>query len=54
VYVNFGSITVMSHARLIEFAWSLARCGRPFMWVIRPDLVAGMMAVLPEEFVDER
>jgi hypothetical protein len=53
VYVNFGSITVMSRAHLIEFAWGLARCGRPFLWVIRPDLVAGETAVLPEEFVDE-
>ncbi|XP_047077994.1 7-deoxyloganetin glucosyltransferase-like [Lolium rigidum] len=53
VYVNFGSITVMSHAHLIEFAWGLARCGRPLLWVIRPDLVAGETAVLPEEFVDE-
>uniref|UniRef100_R7W5F0 Glycosyltransferase n=1 Tax=Aegilops tauschii TaxID=37682 RepID=R7W5F0_AEGTA len=53
VYVNFGSITVMSPAHLAEFAWGLARCGRPFLWVIRPDLVAGDKAVLPEEFLAE-
>ncbi|EAY87578.1 hypothetical protein OsI_08989 [Oryza sativa Indica Group] len=53
VYVNFGSITVMSPAHLAEFAWGLARCGRPFLWVIRPDLVAGEKAMLPEEFVSE-
>uniref|UniRef100_A0A0A9GCD5 Uncharacterized protein n=1 Tax=Arundo donax TaxID=35708 RepID=A0A0A9GCD5_ARUDO len=30
VYVNFGSITVMTPAQLAEFAWGLVRCGRPF------------------------
>ncbi|KAF2947031.1 hypothetical protein DAI22_02g339000 [Oryza sativa Japonica Group] len=53
VYVNFGSITVMSPAHLAEFAWGLACCGRPFLWVIRPDLVSGEKAMLPEEFVGE-
>ncbi|KAE8771853.1 7-deoxyloganetin glucosyltransferase-like [Hordeum vulgare] len=51
VYVNFGSITVVTTAQLTEFAWGLASCGRPFLWVVRPDLVAGEKAVLPEEFV---
>jgi hypothetical protein len=51
VYVNFGSITVVTPAQLTEFAWGLASCGRPFLWVVRPDLVAGEKAVLPEEFV---
>ena len=53
VYVNFGSITVMSPAQLAEFAWGLAGCGRPFLWVIRPDLVSGENAMLPEEFVTD-
>ncbi|PUZ77698.1 hypothetical protein GQ55_1G394200 [Panicum hallii var. hallii] len=53
VYVNFGSITVMTPAQLAEFAWGLASCGRPFLWVIRPDLVTGEKAVLPEEFFAE-
>jgi hypothetical protein len=53
VYVNFGSITVMTPAQLAEFAWGLASCGRPFLWVIRPDLVTGEKAVLPEEFFSE-
>ncbi|GJM86894.1 hypothetical protein PR202_ga02794 [Eleusine coracana subsp. coracana] len=51
VYVNFGSITVMTPAQLAEFAWGLARCGRQFLWVIRPDLVSGENAMLPEDFV---
>ena len=53
VYVNFGSITVMSPAQLSEFAWGLAGSGRPFLWVIRPDLVSGENAMLPEEFVTD-
>ncbi|KAF7847318.1 hypothetical protein BT93_L3091 [Corymbia citriodora subsp. variegata] len=50
VYVNFGSITVMSSAHLVEFAWGLANSGQTFLWIIRPDLVAGDTAVLPPEF----
>ena len=53
VYVNFGSITVMTNEQLVEFAWRLAKSGRHFLWVIRPDLVKGDTAVLPPEFSDE-
>ncbi|KAF7045880.1 hypothetical protein CFC21_054942 [Triticum aestivum] len=53
MYVNFGSITVMTNEQLVEFAWGLAKSGRHFLWVIRPDLVKGDAAVLPLEFSDE-
>lgn len=53
VYVNFGSITVMTSEQMIEFAWGLANSGKAFLWVIRPDLVAGDGAVLPAEFTVE-
>ncbi|KAJ8762435.1 hypothetical protein K2173_007874 [Erythroxylum novogranatense] len=53
VYVNFGSITVMTSRQLIEFAWGLANSKRTFLWVIRPDLVAGDTAILPSEFITE-
>jgi len=39
VFVNFGSITVMTPQQLIEFAWGLANSEKPFLWIIRPDLV---------------
>uniref|UniRef100_A0A0A9D9A8 Glycosyltransferase n=2 Tax=Arundo donax TaxID=35708 RepID=A0A0A9D9A8_ARUDO len=39
VYVNFGSITVMSNEQLAEFAWGLANTGYAFLWNVRPDLV---------------
>ncbi|OAY75909.1 7-deoxyloganetin glucosyltransferase [Ananas comosus] len=36
VYVNFGSITVMTNQQLIEFAWGLANSEYEFLWIIRP------------------
>lgn len=53
VYVNFGSITVMTADQLIEFAWGLANSMKPFLWIIRPDVVVGESAILPPEFVAE-
>ncbi|MCL7031312.1 hypothetical protein MKW94_018449 [Papaver nudicaule] len=53
VYVNFGSITVMTIQQLVEFAWGLANSKHNFLWIIRPDLVAGELASLPAEFTEE-
>ncbi|MQM04500.1 hypothetical protein Taro_037298 [Colocasia esculenta] len=53
VYVNFGSITVISNEQLVEFAWGLAGSGQDFLWVIRSDLVRGDSAVLSDEFLQE-
>ncbi|KAJ8754806.1 hypothetical protein K2173_012730 [Erythroxylum novogranatense] len=53
VYVNFGSITVVTPQQMIEFAWGLANTKKPFLWIIRPDLVVGESAMLPPEFVSE-
>ncbi|AES74874.2 putative 7-deoxyloganetin glucosyltransferase [Medicago truncatula] len=53
VYVNFGSLTVMTAEKLLEFAWGLANSKQPFLWIIRPDLVIGGSAVLSSEFVNE-
>ncbi|CAN8304454.1 unnamed protein product [Cochlearia groenlandica] len=53
VYVNFGSITVMTAKQLVEFAWGLAATKKEFLWVIRPDLVAGDVAIVPPEFLTE-
>ncbi|KAK1314688.1 UDP-glycosyltransferase 85A2 [Acorus calamus] len=44
---------VMTDQQLVEFAWGLENCKKPFLWVIRPDLVNGDSAVLPEEFLSE-
>nr|AYC63482.1 UDP-glycosyltransferase [Scoparia dulcis] len=53
LYVNFGSITTVTAQQLTEFAWGLANSKKQFLWIIRPDLVAGDSATLPEEFVTE-
>ncbi|MQL72720.1 hypothetical protein Taro_005040 [Colocasia esculenta] len=53
LYVNFGSITVLTSQQLVEFALGLANSGHPFLWVIRPDLVAGESATLPESVLEE-
>ncbi|XP_004489451.1 7-deoxyloganetin glucosyltransferase [Cicer arietinum] len=53
VYVNFGSMTVMTLEKLLEFAWGLANSKKPFLWIIRPDLVIGGSVVLSSEFVNE-
>ncbi|KAK4751793.1 hypothetical protein SAY87_020591 [Trapa incisa] len=52
VYVNFGSITVVTAEQLVEFAWGLAKSNQTFLWVIRPDLVSGESTILPPGFVD--
>ncbi|KAI3834956.1 hypothetical protein MKX03_025297 [Papaver bracteatum] len=54
VYVNFGSITVMTTQQLVEFAWGLANSKQTFLWVIRPDLVQGNSKILPIEFLEEK
>nr|XP_017223777.1 PREDICTED: UDP-glycosyltransferase 85A8-like isoform X1 [Daucus carota subsp. sativus]XP_017223778.1 PREDICTED: UDP-glycosyltransferase 85A8-like isoform X2 [Daucus carota subsp. sativus] len=53
IYVNFGSITPMSAKQLTEFAWGLANSNKPFLWIVRPDIIAGDEAMVPPEFLAE-
>jgi UDP:flavonoid glycosyltransferase YjiC (YdhE family) len=53
VYVNFGSLIVITAEQLVEFAMGLADSKHPFLWIIRPDLVVGDAATLPAEFAAE-
>ncbi|PRQ52313.1 putative 7-deoxyloganetin glucosyltransferase [Rosa chinensis] len=53
VFVNFGSIAVLTPKQLVEFGWGLANSKFHFFWVIRPDLVIGESAILPPELVAE-
>ncbi|PWA39450.1 UDP-glucuronosyl/UDP-glucosyltransferase [Artemisia annua] len=39
LYVSFGSITTLTRDQLIEFWHGLVNSGKPFLWVIRDDLV---------------
>ncbi|KAI3448252.1 hypothetical protein Pfo_004917 [Paulownia fortunei] len=50
IYVNFGSIAVLTPRQLNEFAWGLAGSKKNFVWIVRPDLVQGENAALPPEF----
>ncbi|KAM0011725.1 putative UDP-glucuronosyl/UDP-glucosyltransferase [Helianthus debilis subsp. tardiflorus] len=53
VYVNFGSITVMSFENLVEFGWGLVNSNHNFLWIIRTDLVDGKPVTLPQELEEE-
>ncbi|XP_058179561.1 7-deoxyloganetin glucosyltransferase-like isoform X2 [Rhododendron vialii] len=53
VYVNYGCLTVMTDQHLKEFAWGLANSKRPFLWIVRPDVVMGDSAILPQGFLEE-
>nr|GMD88826.1 7-deoxyloganetin glucosyltransferase-like [Ipomoea batatas] len=53
VYVNYGSVTVMTPEQLLEFAWGLANSKFTFLWIIRPDLLRGESAILPPDFLTE-
>ncbi|CAN4092451.1 unnamed protein product [Withania somnifera] len=53
VYVNFGSIVVMTRNQLIEFAWGLANSQVEFLWIIRPDIVSGEQAFPPSGFLEK-
>ncbi|CAL5441378.1 unnamed protein product [Camellia sinensis] len=53
VYVNFGSIIIMSPQQMAEFAWGLANSNQTFLWIIRYDLVVGESAILPPEFWEQ-
>ncbi|ERN14706.1 hypothetical protein AMTR_s00038p00224660 [Amborella trichopoda] len=52
LYVNFGSLAILTPNQINEFACGLANSQRPFIWVIRDDLVAGESAMLEKEFVE--
>ncbi|KAI4297179.1 hypothetical protein L6164_037078 [Bauhinia variegata] len=43
----------MTPEQLFEFAWGLANSKKPFLWVIRPNLVKGGFVNFSSEFVNE-
>ncbi|EEF49513.1 linamarin synthase 1 [Ricinus communis] len=53
VYVNYGSVTVMTEQHLKEFARGLAKSKYPFLWIVRNDVVMGDSPKLPKEFLEE-
>ncbi|XP_050386747.1 linamarin synthase 2-like [Argentina anserina] len=53
VYVNYGSIAMITDQHLKEFAWGLANSKHHFLWIVRPDVLKGDSVVLPQEFFEE-
>ncbi|XP_028800814.1 7-deoxyloganetin glucosyltransferase-like [Neltuma alba] len=53
IYVNFGSVVIISPEQLYEFAWGLANSKKHFLWIIRPNLVEGGSMIISPEFLSE-
>lgn len=53
VYVNFGSVVVIADEKIAELAWVLTARGFHFLWILRPDIVMGGSAKLPNCFLEE-
>jgi hypothetical protein len=54
VYVAFGSHTMFDARQFRELALGLELSGRPFLWVVRPDIVLGGGGIhgYPDGFLD--
>ncbi|KAL5723114.1 hypothetical protein ACHQM5_006551 [Ranunculus cassubicifolius] len=50
IYVAFGSFTVFDKRQFDELALGLELSGKPFLWVVRPDLTVGAANVYPDGF----
>lgn len=53
IYVNFGTIVVLTPDEVLELAWGLANSKNNFLWVIRPDLIKGDSGTLPTDFLTQ-
>lgn len=55
VFVSFGSLVVLSHDQLMEFWHGLVNSKKPFLWVIRADLMSenNKMGEVPAELMKE-
>lgn len=50
VYVAFESVTILDQRQFHELAHGGKLSGRPFLWVVRPNLVDGSRGGYPEGF----
>ncbi|CAO2815493.1 unnamed protein product [Amaranthus hypochondriacus] len=54
IYVNYGSLAILTPKQLEEFAWGLANSNHPFLWVIRSNLVEGELSnILSRDYMEE-
>lgn len=54
VYVAFGSFTVFDPTQFQELAIGLELTNRPFLWVVRPDILNGTKTAYTKEFQGTR
>jgi len=52
IYVSFGSASVLSETQFEQLALGLEATERPFLWVVRSDLLEGSEAAFPPGFVE--
>ncbi|GLJ48513.1 hypothetical protein SUGI_1023700 [Cryptomeria japonica] len=52
ICIAFGSVAILNQKQLEEFALGLEATQRPFLWVLRCDLLNGEPAVLPSGFME--
>ncbi|TVU39870.1 hypothetical protein EJB05_13313, partial [Eragrostis curvula] len=51
LYVSFGSVVHVTQDEFMEVEWGLANSGKPFMWVVRRDLITRVEKIeLPKGF----
>jgi len=54
LYISFGSYAHVSIAQIEELAMGLLQSKQPFIWALRPDIVAsGVQNLLPAGFLEE-
>ncbi|KMT01522.1 hypothetical protein BVRB_9g215250 [Beta vulgaris subsp. vulgaris] len=53
IYVNYGSLAILTKEQSQEFAWGLANSKHPFLWVLRSDLVETKSGFITDEYMEE-
>eukprot|EP01018_Ginkgo_biloba_P036046 Gb_12036 [translate_table: standard] len=52
IYVSFGSLAIFNAIQLEELAFGLESTRKPFLWVVRNDLMDGKTVALPSGFTE--
>ncbi|KAF9601887.1 hypothetical protein IFM89_023951 [Coptis chinensis] len=52
IYVAFGSTTIFTECQFNEIAHGLELVGKPYLWVVRPDITHELIPSFPDGFRD--